>query len=95
MIGLALAAIAYIRAYAVSRHRLALEVAALRQQLVVLKRKRPRPLLRNIDRLFWITFRRWWSGWAAALVIVKPETVGLVAPHRIPAILAFALPTAW
>jgi hypothetical protein len=28
MIGLALAAIAYIRAYAVSRHRLALEVAA-------------------------------------------------------------------
>ena len=38
MIGLALAAIAYIRAYAVSRHRLALEVAALRQQLVVFKR---------------------------------------------------------
>ena len=75
MIGLVLAAIANIRAYAVSRHRLALEVAALRQQLVVFKRKRPRPLLRNIDRLFWITFRHWWSGWAAALVIVKPETV--------------------
>ena len=75
MIGLALAAIAYIRAYAVSRHRLALEVAALRQQLVVFKRKRPRPLLRNMDRLFWITFRHWWSGWAAALIIVKPETV--------------------
>ena len=50
-------------------------MAALRQQLVVFKRKRPRPLLRNIDRLFWITFRHWWSGWAAALVIVKPETV--------------------
>ena len=75
MIGLVLAAIAYIRAYAVSRHRLALEVAALRQQLVVFKRKRPRPLLRNIDRLSWITFRHWWSGWAAALIIVKPETV--------------------
>ena len=75
MIGLALAAIAYIRAYAVSRHRLALEVAALRQQLVVFKRKRPRPLLRNIDRLFWIAFRHWWPGWTAALIIVKPETV--------------------
>ena len=47
MIGLVLAAIAYIRAYALSRHRLALEVAALRQQLVVFKRKRPRPLLRK------------------------------------------------
>ena len=57
MIGFVLAAIAYIRAYAVSRHRLALEVAALRQQLVVFERKRPRPLLRNIGRLFWITFR--------------------------------------
>ena len=94
MIGLVLAGIAYIRAYAVSRHRLALEVAALRQQLVVFKRSRPRPLLRNMDRLFWITFRRWWSGWAAALIIVKPRHGGLVAPRRIPAILAFALPTA-
>ena len=75
MIGLVLAAIANIRAYAVSRHRLALEVAARRQQLVVFKRKRPRPLMGNIDRLFWITFRHWWSAWAAALIIVKPETV--------------------
>jgi hypothetical protein len=41
MIGLFLAAIAYGRTYVISRHRLALEVAALRQQLVVFKRKRP------------------------------------------------------
>ena len=78
MIGFVLAAVAYFRAYSVSRHRLALEVAALRQQLVVFKRKRPRPLLRKIDRLFWITFRHRWSGWAAALIIVKPETVVLL-----------------
>ena len=75
MIGLFLAAIAYARAYVVSRHRLALEMAALRQQLVVFKRKRPRPLLGNIDRLFWVTLRQWWSGWAGALIIVKAETV--------------------
>ena len=43
MIGLALAAITYVRTYIVSRHRLGLEIAALRQQLVVCKRKRPRP----------------------------------------------------
>ena len=80
MIGLLLAAIAYARAYVVSRHRLALEMATLRQQLVVFKRKRPRPLLGNIDRLFWVTLRQWWSGWAGALIIVKAETV--VSWHR-------------
>ena len=80
MIGLLLAAIAHARAYVVSRHRLALEMAALRQQLVVFKRKRPRPLLGNIDRLFWVTLRQSWSGWAAALIIVKAETV--VSWHR-------------
>lgn len=75
MIGLILVAIAYVRAYLVSRHRLGLEAAALRQQLVVFKRKRPRPLLRNIDRLFWVALRRWWTGWAGTLIIVKAETV--------------------
>jgi hypothetical protein len=80
MIGLFLAAIAYARAYVVSRHRLAMEMAALRQQLVVFKRKRPRPLLGNIDRLFWVTLWQGWSGWAGALIIVKAETV--VSWHR-------------
>jgi len=78
MIGLLLAAIAYARAYVVSRHRLALEMAALRQQLVVFKRKRPRPLLGNIDRLFWVTLRQWWSGWAVlgGLRPAKPHENG-------------------
>ena len=48
--------------------------------LVVFKRKRTRPLLRNIDRLFWVTLRQWWPGWADALIIVKAETV--VSWHR-------------
>jgi len=81
MIGLALAAITYLRAYLVSRHRLGLEIAALRQQLVVCKRKRPRPLLRNLDRLFWVGLRQWWTGWASALIIVRAETV--VSWHRV------------
>ena len=36
-----------------SRSDTALEVLALRQQLTVLKRKRPRPKLESLDRLFW------------------------------------------
>ena len=80
MVGLLLTAIAYLRAYIVSRHRLGLEVAALRQQLIVFKRKQPRPSLRGIDRLFWVALRSVWSGWASALVIVKAETV--VSWHR-------------
>jgi len=53
----AVAAIAYLGAYVDSRHRLGLEDAALRQQLVVLKQKQPRPSLSNIDRLFWFALR--------------------------------------
>jgi hypothetical protein len=52
MVGLVVSAIVYLRAFIVSRHRLGLEADALRQQLVVFKRKKPRPPLRNIDRLF-------------------------------------------
>ena len=43
---------AYIRAFFLSRHRLALESVALRQQLAVFKRKQPRPRLNRLDRLF-------------------------------------------
>lgn len=77
---LVLAVVAYIRAFFVSRHTLALEVAALRQQLAVFKRKQPRPRLRRADRYFWTTLRRVYSRWADALILVKPETV--VSWHR-------------
>lgn len=58
-----------------SRYNLSLEILALRQQLGVLKRKRPRPRLRMQDRMFWILLRRLWPAWRNVLVIVKPETV--------------------
>jgi len=63
-----------------SRYSLGLEILALRQQLGVLKRKRPHARLRTQDRIFWILLRRLWPAWKSVLVIVKPETV--VAWHR-------------
>lgn len=58
----------------------ALENLALRRQLAVLKRPRPRVRLRKADRYFWIWLSRVWRNWRDALVIVRPETV--VAWHR-------------
>src|SRR6202162_167647 len=63
-----------------SRRHLVLENLALRQQLTVLKRRRPRPILGLFDKLFWVVARRIWSGWKQNLIIVTPETV--VRWHR-------------
>jgi len=63
-----------------SRTDTAIEVLALRQQVAVLKRKRPRLTLNSVDRLFWTTLRALWCRWADVLVIVKPETV--IGWHR-------------
>jgi len=57
-------------------HRqLALENLALRHQLAVYRRTKPRPKLRTIDRLFWVGLARVWTGWRQSLVIVAPATV--------------------
>src|SRR5262245_43434195 len=64
-----------------SRAALHLEVLALRHQLQVLQRCRPRRLrLSKTDRWLWAWLSRSWSGWRTALVIVKPDTV--IAYHR-------------
>src|SRR5664279_5164168 len=57
------------------RRTLLLENLALRQQLVALKRRHPRPSLSLFDKLFWVSTRRVWSGWKQALIVVTPETV--------------------
>ena len=75
-----LSILAAIRVFLRSRGDTALEVLALRQQVAVLKRNRPRPKLNSLDRLFWATLRRIWCRWTDVLVIVKPETV--VGWHR-------------
>ena len=70
----------YLSAFFRSRSDLGFEIASLRIQLIALKRKRPRPRLRRVDRIFWVTVRRLWSGWHETLLIVQPETV--VGWHR-------------
>ena len=58
-----------------SRRDLVLENLALRQQLAVLRERRPRPRFSASDRLFWTSLCRLWSQWKRALVLVQPETV--------------------
>jgi hypothetical protein len=55
--------------------QVALENAALRQQIAVFKRDVRRPKLNDRDRLFWIGLRMIWDDWKSALFIVRPETV--------------------
>ena len=70
-----------LRATVRTRVALQVEILALRHQLQVLERSRPRSLrLTRADRLLWVWMSRVWDGWRAAVVIVKPETV--LAWHR-------------
>src|SRR5450432_3137028 len=63
-----------------SRRDLLLENLALRQRVLCLQRRKPRPNLLRLDRLFWVAARRLWPKWKQTLVIVTPETV--VRWHR-------------
>jgi hypothetical protein len=63
-----------------TRRALLGENLVLRQQLVVLKRRRLRPHLALLDKVFWVAVRRLWPNWKQALVVVTPETV--VRWHR-------------
>ncbi len=58
-----------------SRTRLVAENLCLRQQLIVLKRRRARPQLQDADRRFWVLACQWFSGWRASLIAVRPDTV--------------------
>jgi putative transposase len=80
MVEFTLALLGALRVFFRSRHDTAIEILALRQQISVLKRKRPRPRLNQLDRLFWKTLSPVWFRWADVLVIVKTETV--VGWHR-------------
>ena len=65
----------FIRGLIVSRVKLSLELLALRQQLVVLRRTVEHPQIQNRNRRFWIVVSRIWKDWPQALIVVKPETV--------------------
>src|SRR5712691_4082298 len=81
MMSVLLSLLLTLRTWARSRVAIELEVLALRHQLQVLQRSRPRRLrLAKTDRWLWVVLSGLWTGWRTALVIVKPETV--IAWHR-------------
>ena len=69
----ALGMLAYVRAFLIARHRLALEAVALRQQLAVHKRKQPHPKLNGLVRLFWVLVRRIWTNWSEVCLSQMPK----------------------
>src|SRR5712691_6821282 len=76
MLPVLISVLAVLRGVVRSRVALHLEVLALRHQLQVLQRSRPRRVrLATADRWLLAGLSRSWSGWRTALVIVKPETV--------------------
>ena len=70
-----LSLIRFVRLLLSGHEAVAIENAALRLQLVAFQRKRKRPVLTTFDRMFWITLRRFWSGWHKPLAYVQADTV--------------------
>lgn len=76
-----LALLAAFRLFFRDRRDLAIEVLAVRQQVAVLKRKRPRPRLTAMDCLFRNLLQRTCTRWKEVLLIVQPETLSAaIAP---------------
>ena len=71
-----------LRALFRTREDLLIENLALRQQVIALKKKRPRPQLDDMDRAFWVALRASWPDWANRLIIVNPDTVAKWHRHR-------------
>jgi putative transposase len=65
----------FVRLLLSGHQAVAIENAALRMQLAAFQRKRKRPLLTTLDRVFWITLRSLWADWRRHLMYVQPETV--------------------
>ena len=65
----------FVRLLGSGHQAVAVENLALRLQLAAYKRKRKRPTLTQLDRLFWVGLSRVWGGWRDALVFVQPDTV--------------------
>jgi hypothetical protein len=64
-----------LRACLLTRRQFLLENAALRQQLIVLRRAVKRPRLSDRDRRFWIVLCWVLPRWRRCLLVVQPETV--------------------
>ena len=71
---------ALVRSAFISRRDLALENAALRQQLAAYVRGKKCPRLKPSERVLWAMLSRFWTRWSSSLIIVKPKTV--IGWHR-------------
>jgi hypothetical protein len=64
-----------------SRSRLQVEVLALRQQLIVLRRTVPKRVrLSAVDRLWFVLLYRLWPGVLDSIAVIQPDTI--VRWHR-------------
>jgi len=64
-----------------SRSRLQVEILALRQQLIVLRRPAPKRVrLRALDRLLFLLLYRLWPGVLVSIAVIQPDTI--VRWHR-------------
>ncbi|MCP4288208.1 MAG: hypothetical protein GY792_27855, partial [Gammaproteobacteria bacterium] len=61
-----------LRAIFRTRGELLIENLALMQQVATLKKERPRAVLDDVDRAFWVALRASWPGWMSRLAIVNP-----------------------
>jgi hypothetical protein len=76
MIGLLCFVLTFLVSAFKSKSRLEAENAALRHQLIVLRRKvRSRPQLTNNDRWFFVQLYRWFPSILQVLTIIRPDTL--------------------
>src|SRR3982750_2802258 len=70
-----LLAFRFVRLLLSGHQGVALENAALRMQIAAFQRKRKRPLLTTLDRIFWVALRSVWSDWRHPLLYVQADPV--------------------
>jgi hypothetical protein len=81
MIGLLCFVVAVLASPFKSKIRLEAENAALRHQLVVLRRKlKGRARFTNNDRWFFVQLYRWFPSILPALMIIRPDTLVGIGP---------------
>src|SRR5271167_1896294 len=92
MVALILLAVRLVVALFKSKSRLEAENVALRQQLIVLRRKvRGRVPLTSGDRLFFIQLYRWFPSILKLIMIVHPRDAGALASFGVPPLLALEI----
>jgi len=75
MLAILLGLFRFILLFVRGHEAVVLENLALRQQLAIYKRKKPRPRLIRWDRWFWIALATIWKDWRGALWVVQPDTI--------------------